>query len=42
MGRPTGDPSDERHPAGIMFDGRVEQTSIRGLLAYLFADTCVA
>ncbi len=26
----AGDPSDERHPAGVVLDGRVEQTSIRG------------
>jgi hypothetical protein len=31
--RASGDPGDERDPAGVMFDGRVEQTSIRGLLA---------
>jgi hypothetical protein len=33
VGRASGDPGDERDPAGVMFDGRVEQTSIRGLLA---------
>jgi hypothetical protein len=33
MGGTTGDPGDERHAAGIVFDGRVEQTSIRGLSA---------
>ena len=38
----AGDPSDERHAAGVMFDGSVEQTSIQGLLAELLADTCVA
>ena len=29
----AGDPRDERHTAGIVLDGRVEQTSIRGLSA---------
>jgi hypothetical protein len=33
MRRATGDPPDERHSAGIVFDGGVEQTSIRGLSA---------
>jgi len=33
MGGPAGDPGDERDPAGVMFLGRIEQTSIRGLLA---------
>ena len=33
MRRPTGDPGDERHSACIVFDGGVEQTSIRGLSA---------
>lgn len=33
VGRASGDPGDERDPAGVMFDGSVEQTSIRGLLA---------
>jgi hypothetical protein len=31
--RASGDPGDERNPAGVMFEGRIEQTSIRGLLA---------
>jgi len=31
MRRPTRDPGDERDTAGVVFDGRVEQTSIRGL-----------
>jgi hypothetical protein len=42
MGGTTGDPGDERHSARIMFDGSIEQTSIRGLYAYVLADTCVA
>jgi len=33
VGGASGDPGDERDPAGVMFDGRFEQTSIRGLLA---------
>ena len=33
MGWATGDPGDERHPAGIVLDGSIEQTSIRGLSA---------
>lgn len=31
MSRPARDARDECHAAGIVFDGRVEQTSIRGL-----------
>jgi hypothetical protein len=42
MGGTTGDPGDECHAAGIVFDGSIEQTSIRGLRAYVLADTCVA
>jgi hypothetical protein len=42
MGGAAGDPSDERNPASVVLDGRVEQTSIRGLSTYVFADTCVA
>jgi hypothetical protein len=42
MGGATGDPGDEGHPAGVVLDGRVEQTSIRGSFAYLFSDACVA
>ena len=42
MRRAAGDPGDERDAAGVMFDGRVRQTSIRGLSAQLFADTRVA
>ena len=33
MAGAAGDPSDERHPAGVVLDGRVEQTSIRGPFA---------
>jgi hypothetical protein len=33
MGWASGDPGDERDPTGVMFLGRIEQTSIRGLLA---------
>ena len=42
VGGSAGDPGHERHPAGVVLDGSVEQTSIRGLLAELGADTCVA
>ena len=38
----AGDPGDEGDAAGVMFDGRVRQTSMQGLSAQLFADTCVA
>jgi hypothetical protein len=42
MRRATGDPGNERHTASVMFDGRIRQTSIQGLSAQRFADTCVA
>ena len=38
----AGNPRNECHTARIVLHGRVEQTSMRELCAWLFSDTCVA